>query len=34
MNGIPEPKRTLGRIFASALIHHPSLLPVAAKYFV
>ena len=34
VNGIPEPKRTLGRIFASALIHHPSLLPVAAKYFV
>ena len=34
VNGIPDSKRTLGRIFASALIHHPSLLPVAAKYFV
>ena len=34
VNGIPDAKRTLGRVFASALIHHPSLLPVAAKYFV
>ena len=34
VNGIPSEKRTLGRIFASALVHHPTLLPVAAKYFV
>jgi len=34
VNGIPLPKRTLGRIFASALVRHPSLLPVAARYFV
>ncbi len=34
VNGIPLPKRTLGRIFASALVHHPSLRPVAARYFV
>jgi digeranylgeranylglycerophospholipid reductase len=34
LNGIAEPKRTLGRIFATALVRHPSLLPVAAKYFV
>jgi digeranylgeranylglycerophospholipid reductase len=34
LNNIPERKRTLGRIFATALIRHPTLLPVAAKYFV
>jgi digeranylgeranylglycerophospholipid reductase len=34
VNGIPLPRRTLGRIFASALVHHPSLLPLAARYFV
>ncbi len=34
LNRIPERKRTLGRIFATALVRHPSLLPVAAKYFV
>ncbi|GAC1654345.1 MAG: digeranylgeranylglycerophospholipid reductase [Gemmatimonadaceae bacterium] len=33
-NRIPEAKRTLGRIFAHALMAHPSLLPVAARYFV
>lgn len=33
VNAIPADRRTLGRIFASALIHHPSLLPFAAKYF-
>jgi digeranylgeranylglycerophospholipid reductase len=33
VNGIPQPRRTLGRIFASALVHHPSLLPVAARFF-
>ena len=31
---IPETKRTLRRIFAQALIQHPALLPVIAKYFV
>ena len=31
---IPIEKRTLGRIFASALMSQPSLLPVAARYFV
>jgi digeranylgeranylglycerophospholipid reductase len=34
VNGIPQPRRTLGRIFASALVHHPTLLPVAARFFV
>ena len=34
LNGIPERKRTLGRIFATALARHPTLLAVAAKYFV
>jgi digeranylgeranylglycerophospholipid reductase len=34
VNGIPPEKRTLGRVMASALIHHPTLLPVAAKLFV
>jgi digeranylgeranylglycerophospholipid reductase len=34
VNGIPQPRRTLGRIFASALVQHPSLLPVAARFFV
>jgi digeranylgeranylglycerophospholipid reductase len=33
-NGIPEPKRTLGRIFAHALVRHPQLIPVAARFFV
>jgi len=31
---IPEQRRTLGRIFAHALVKHPLLLPVIAKYFV
>jgi digeranylgeranylglycerophospholipid reductase len=31
---IPERRRTLGRIFAVALVRHPGLLPVIAKYFV
>lgn len=31
---IPLEKRTLGRIFAHALVNHPSLLPVAARFFV
>ena len=34
VNSIPQPKRTLGRIFASALVHHPTLVPVAARFFV
>lgn len=33
-NRIPIEKRTLGRIFAHALVNHPSLLPVAARFFV
>jgi digeranylgeranylglycerophospholipid reductase len=31
---IPEDRRTLGRIFGAALIQHPALLPVIARYFV
>lgn len=34
VNGIAYEKRTLRRIFGSALMHHPTLLPVVAKYFV
>ena len=34
VNGIPIEKRTLGRIFAHALVNHPSLLPVAARFFL
>jgi digeranylgeranylglycerophospholipid reductase len=34
VNAIAADKRTLGRIFAHALMQHPSLLPVAARYFV
>ncbi|HJU64279.1 MAG TPA: hypothetical protein VJ596_01320, partial [Gemmatimonadaceae bacterium] len=34
VNGISPEKRTLRRIFASALTRHPMLLPVVAKYFV
>jgi digeranylgeranylglycerophospholipid reductase len=34
VNKIPEPKRSLGRIFAHALIRHPQLIPVAARFFV
>ncbi len=34
VNAIPEPKRTLGRIFAHALVKHPQLIPVAARFFV
>jgi digeranylgeranylglycerophospholipid reductase len=34
VNRIPERRRTLGRIFATALVRHPGLLPVVAKYFV
>ena len=34
LNTIPLERRTLGRIFATALVTHPSLIPVAARYFV
>lgn len=34
VNAIPDAKRTLGRIFGAALIQHPGLLPVIARYFV
>jgi digeranylgeranylglycerophospholipid reductase len=33
-NAIPEERRTLGRIFAHALVRHPQLLPVAARFFL
>lgn len=33
-NAIPEAKRTLGRIFSHALVRHPQLIPVAARFFV
>lgn len=33
-NGIPREKRTLGRIFAHALVRHPQLIPVAARFFL
>jgi hypothetical protein len=34
VNAIPETKRSLGRIFAQALVRHPQLIPVAARFFV
>jgi hypothetical protein len=34
VNAIPETRRTLGRIFAHALVRHPQLIPVAARFFV
>jgi digeranylgeranylglycerophospholipid reductase len=34
VNAIPPEKRTLGRIFAHALVKHPQLIPVAARFFV
>jgi digeranylgeranylglycerophospholipid reductase len=34
VNAIPRERRTLGRIFAEALVRHPPLLPVAARFFV
>jgi len=34
VNAIPGDKRTLGRIFAHALVRHPQLIPVAAKFFL
>ena len=34
VNKIPLEKRSIGRIFAHALIKHPQLIPVAARFFV
>ena len=34
VNKIPQDKRSLGRIFAHALIKHPQLIPVAARFFI
>jgi len=34
MNSIAPEKRTMGRVFAHALINHPTLLPTAARFFV
>ncbi|HUF28346.1 MAG TPA: NAD(P)/FAD-dependent oxidoreductase [Gemmatimonadaceae bacterium] len=34
VNRIDPDRRTLSRIFASALVQHPTLLPVVARYFV
>jgi len=34
VNKIPREKRSIGRIFTHALIRHPQLIPVAARFFV
>jgi digeranylgeranylglycerophospholipid reductase len=34
VNKIPREKRSIGRIFAHALVRHPQLIPVAARFFV
>jgi hypothetical protein len=34
VNRIPQHKRSLGRIFTHALIKHPQMIPVAARFFV
>ena len=34
VNKIPREKRSIGRIFTHALIKHPQLIPVAARFFV
>ena len=34
VNTIPLRERTLGRIFTHALVRHPQLIPVAARFFV
>ncbi len=34
VNKIPAAKRTIGRVFTHALIRHPQLIPVAARFFV
>jgi hypothetical protein len=34
VNKIEPSKRTIGRVFTKALIKHPQLIPVAARFFV
>jgi digeranylgeranylglycerophospholipid reductase len=34
VNKISPEKRTIGRVFTQALIRHPQLIPVAARFFV
>ena len=34
VNRIPPHERTLGRIFTHALVRHPQLIPVAARFFL
>jgi len=34
VNRIPQGQRTLGRIFTHALVRHPQLIPVAARFFL
>jgi len=34
VNKVPATKRTIGRVFTHALIRHPLLIPVAARFFV
>jgi len=34
INGIPLENRSVGRVMVSALIHHPSLVPIAAQLFL
>ncbi len=34
VNAIPQGQRTLGRVFAHALVKHPQLIPVAARFFI
>src|SRR2546422_119790 len=34
VNKIPPEKRTIGRVFTHALIRHPQLIPVAARFFL
>src|SRR5438309_260655 len=34
VNAIPQERRTLGRIFTHALVKHPQLIPVAARFFI
>ena len=34
VNKVPLEKRTLARVMTSALVRHPTLLPVAAQLFV
>ncbi len=34
VNAIPIERRTLGRIFTHALVKHPQLIPVAARFFI